>query len=852
MKHKKTVITILSVLMMISCGDNDYFDQVKYEQLLAEAFPITAIDPAQNWQMHDDLQAKIKIDLQAGETYKVNICASDPMTTDSPRSLVSVDIANGDSAVVAFSTPKADSILYVAISDSKDHVMVKAVGVTGEGINVAFGVQHGDVHSHEGEDPGKMPAKVMSKAIATGNALQHGHSTDGGFTIGAMTRPDVSSYASGTEVNATNIQTTSSTRRFRISGNYTGTVPKIAMDGTASNPVVIYVTGTWTIDSDQRIGGHNIVVVANGGKIVVQQSGILQTNWTQYTSDAASIIVMNGGEISGASTLYMRNGGVIYNGGTINVSTLGNNGGLVYNADAATLMANSVEGNADKSYFVNAGTFAADKLTGNGVVVRNACRMEISGEMQLGGTDNSVNANGAYIQCGSLSATGSGSSLNRRIFMGNNSIMRVLGAMSLNNYGIQGPCHYSTSANGYAFVTFGYISYANYTAGSYGVITDGAVTGYLVLNHSNNTQQANYQWAYDNFTKGMVSAASWGQRDAGTLWRRNYTYYYNYYDKDPCFDKAVYGSGAPYTIESSTCSAGIREGAKKITYETFDWRYCFEDNFPVPGDYDFNDIVMSFEGTKYYSGTSYNRKISYTNLRVRLDAVGATKQLAAALHLSGIKAENIKSVSFLQGSADFGGDQRILTSPASGNYTICGISGSSAYNEVVIPLFNDAHYFISGGRKNANGLVDRFFYNTVKDDQESGIAREVTPREIQIHIEFNNVTDLRASDFDLFIIEQYNGNNWEVHTYPYKKVEVLSSFLSNQSRYSDVYNDPYPWAILVPGTFRYPKEWTPVGSYRDNIIGGAYRSPGRSFGEWARDHNVATLWYNYPDESLVY
>jgi hypothetical protein len=69
-------------------------------------------------------------------------------------------------------------------------------------------------------------------------------------------------------------------------------------------------------------------------------------------------------------------------------------------------------------------------------------------------------------------------------------------------------------------------------------------------------------------------------------------------------------------------------------------------------------------------------------------------------------------------------------------------------------------------------------------------------------------------------------------------------------KYEDIFN--YPWAISVPGSFKYPMEWQYIGAMEGTFIDGAFREEGHSFGEWAKDHNQATDWYNYPDEELIY
>ena len=64
----------------------------------------------------------------------------------------------------------------------------------------------------------------------------------------------------------------------------------------------------------------------------------------------------------------------------------------------------------------------------------------------------------------------------------------------------------------------------------------------------------------------------------------------------------------------------------------------------------------------------------------------------------------------------------------------------------------------------------------------------------------------------------------------------------------------YPWALMIPGDFKYPYEFVQIGSYPNGVKKGAYQTDGHSFAEWALDpsHNTATDWYNYPQSGLVW
>ena len=76
-------------------------------------------------------------------------------------------------------------------------------------------------------------------------------------------------------------------------------------------------------------------------------------------------------------------------------------------------------------------------------------------------------------------------------------------------------------------------------------------------------------------------------------------------------------------------------------YQTF--TYLFEEEYPVPGDYDYNDVVLriSMELTG-------KREVRFN---VQLAAVGGEKQIAAAIRLAGYKYDEIESVKTLDNAS---------------------------------------------------------------------------------------------------------------------------------------------------------------------------------------------------------
>ena len=274
-------------------------------------------------------------------------------------------------------------------------------------------------------------------------------------------------------------------------------------------------------------------------------------------------------------------------------------------------------------------------------------------------------------------------------------------------------------------------------------------------------------------------------------------------------------------------------------YQTY--VYLFEEEYPEPGDYDYNDVVLRI--SMEHSGEREVR------LNVQLAAVGGEKQMAAAIRLAGYKYDEVESVktvdnaSFNYGAAGEIPDQ--FCTLIEGKDLLL----KSNYDEAVLNLFQDAHW-ATGDRVLAdNGSIVRKKYNvSYEKTDEYGTFY---PREITYIITFKDeveASSLSMYELDTFITESYNGGYWEVHTHNYAKVKVFQ-----KHDISDAHN--LPWAFCVPyDKFYWSLHKVPIGYQAKSKLFtyGAYPYFGRSFGEWAADHTKCLDWYLYPDNDQVY
>lgn len=312
-----------------------------------------------------------------------------------------------------------------------------------------------------------------------------------------------------------------------------------------------------------------------------------------------------------------------------------------------------------------------------------------------------------------------------------------------------------------------------------------------------------------------------------------------------------------------------------IQTKTSSFRVCFEDQFPSPGDYDFNDCVLTVTSTV---------KGKNVTVKVSLDAVGATKQIAAAMRIKGLSPNAVVSAAcddFTDHAATYE-SMRVITPLLNdkGNtffYVKPEGLGKDAdgnqINDLVVSLFNDAHWAMSRAKRDGNDqYMHSYFYNTVdKSITNNQLAKNnVSPVEMTLTFTLDTEDNAQlfndVSKYDIFIVERYNGREWEVHTYPYKFDQVIAQWANYSDKLTPYINSStrnYPWAIQVPGDFLYPIEWQSISGNKirttDTEEYGVETAAYPLFKSWAvnpnnTDRNVQE-WYlkeNIEDINLVW
>ena len=313
-------------------------------------------------------------------------------------------------------------------------------------------------------------------------------------------------------------------------------------------------------------------------------------------------------------------------------------------------------------------------------------------------------------------------------------------------------------------------------------------------------------------------------------------------------DKEGKYSITPFDVESESNIgfSNLIVDHEKLSYEPQpqQYTYCFEETYPLPGDFDYNDVVMRISLER-----SGEREV---RIHVQLAAVGASNQVAGALRLAGFKYSDIESVKTVDSLSfnttngeDFPKDMRTVVSTKE-FYNSFLSQGRN--NEAVINLFGDAHW-ATGDLLEVNfGIMKRKKYNVskrVSDDNQQFVPRTVTY--IVTFKSASGLNSLSMDQLDPFIMNMYNGGVFEAHIFPYRDANILNAFSPSSIK-------TLPWALCIPKSdFRWPIEGVNIGFIMTEIkTFGAYQTYRHSFGEWAMDRTRSIDWYEYPTENQVF
>lgn len=761
-----TFSLLVSSISFISCVDNEknLFNADQLKQIYEETFPVKNIDSDGDWTMSRSVTAHVSINGDQGVDYKIQIFDADPLSPESTAKLLAEGTVTQSMTldVVMDCATSLDKVFVARIDEHKRYLVQPTA------------IENGTVTAHFG-DKGT-PTRSISRAVMT--------------SIPVMEAPYTADFISAKKAISTVIQAnwdlsaksgwggsygqfpvfTESERWFKIQeGTFkAGFSATGNRDGEISAVKVIVLQGsTWVIENSNQFSDITEIIVENGGKIEIAKNGSLILTRASY------ITVMQGGSIVGDRGIQITNssaGRTNYNAGTIDCDFLkidGSGNGVDF-VNYGTLKLNSYNASTNGTTLINHGTIEVENIDGNNNTnIKNGCYLK-AGKLQFG---TLVMGNTSEAICKEL--TGNGNDNN--IVMEAQSMLTCTGKANLFRT-VTGP------TQGTALLRIHEIDNTSGLAQSASKVSNNII---CEITDQTYKGEAHYNWS------PFAWLVNKGLQQGATYCNPGKAEFILPADGD-CVKEGYNSDEKPDDVE--------------IRYAVYS--YAFEDNYPKAGDYDFNDIVLNV--TLPAAGNDV-KELKY---KIDLRAVGAVKQLGAGLRIRGIDKNNVEEISFGAGAAQRTGS---LNS---------GIFENASYeangNELVIPLFGDAHYVY--GYTGAQ----RPMLNT---GNASTPLTDIYTLEVNVKLK-NEISVPSVTDgLDFFIAYQGIGQKrTEIHLTHFNSATANGQLADNEVlEVIKAVNNT--WALCVPDKFAYPTETT--------VITNAYSK----FADWAHDQSSTTDWY---------
>ena len=382
------------------------------------------IDAHQDWNTVGNASVKISVDLGNDGDYTVYISQT-PLIFDTNAVYIGMArLKSGESKTINIPRPANAALLYAACYDADGHAISKPFTVTDGTTEISF--------------TGKSPSSTSEYTQTIGND----------WSVPILNLPDLSAYTTGTLVDPldTSVELNDENEvHFKVSSDFTGFIPSLGTFAKKS----VYVTATWTLTFNQQVLRDNVLIVGEGGKIVIPE-GFKLSSKPMASENSGLIYILPGGEITGDGTVeFATDSGVYsYNAGTITTKDISLYGCTFYNrGSVGTIYTNisyATNDNGTPSMLVNTGIASFSMMIGEDIAIQNAGSMRILDELVLSGS--SKMDDGSYLECSALTLKGS-SDGSKVLHMGNAAYIYCRNDLSVDNFGIHGPSGDKFSAN---------------------------------------------------------------------------------------------------------------------------------------------------------------------------------------------------------------------------------------------------------------------------------------------------------------------------------------------------------------------------------------------------------------------
>ena len=688
--------------------------------------------------------------------YLVEIYADDPLANESASALTTMTANKGNNfkvtaAISLLSTQKG---IYIKQIDPRGREQVYQFDVPENSDNMTCKLYYVESAAQN--------RALMSRAVATRGI--------------SFEKPDYSTIPDGakeiTEMSGTTLLRDAS---YKITSDYIGTFKFDGYNGEIATKV--YVDAKWTIPSNFEF--------QNGIEIIVMDDAKIQASGTMTFIRNSMLTIMDQGSVA-TQNISFTNGepAALRNWGTLavtNNATL-HSGAALYNKGTIT----------SKDISINSNT-----------QIVNDNKIELEGELNLPSNFSLENNGELY---------GKKIIANSDAVITNTNIM-VFETMSFTNTTVNNSCSMEATTSFYengATFNFnqGYLKapkmeFMNGTVN----LNDGSMldattsidlkTGHVIFygKGENASMIKSPVITGQGFTyDGNLAIESDNHVEKNPWWN-------NFYIQNGAYITKTGESKTVIEVCTGTKNNGNEGEEPKdpdypiIVDDTRNYAYLFEDQWPLYGDYDMNDVVLIIKERKI--SINKDNKAQEFKLSIDLSAAGATKSIGAAIMLDGVPASAItQPVEF--------SDNSLIP-----NFNVNNNRIENGQDYAVIPLFDDAHKTL--------GLNRYEQINTIKNS-----SNNKSPKNISFTIKFSNpisVDELNINKLNVFIFVEGNRNNRkEIHVAGYQPTKLANTDLfggnnddssTSRKRYY-ISKENLAWGIMVPTEFQWPLEYTNI------------------------------------------
>lgn len=760
---KKTIqfIPIIAIAMvgtMFSCVDSgkDLYDP-SYEtpNPMGDGF---AAPDGFDWNMMVTKNVSVEVKDEEGGlfAYLVEIYADDPLANESASALTTMtaDKGNNFKVTAAISLLSTQKGIYIKQIDPRGREQVYQFDVPENSDNMTCKLYYVESAAQN--------RALMSRAVATRGV--------------SFEKPDYSTIPGDAkelaEMGGSALQPNSS---YKITSDHNGTFTYYGYDGAITTR--IYVDANWVIPSTFQFQNGIEIIVMDGAKIqasgtmtfirnsmlTIMDQGSVATENISFTNGEPAAL-RNWGTLAVTNNATLHSGAALYNKGTITSKDISiNSNTQIVNDNKIELEGElnlpsnfSLENNGEiygkkiiansDAVITNTNIMVFETMSFTNPTINNSCSMEATTSFYENGA--TLNFNQGYLKSPKMEF------MNGTVNLTNGSMLDATTNIDLKD---------------------GHVKF-------YGKGENASMIKSPVITGQGFTYDGNLAIESDNHVEK-------------NQWWENYTV------KNGAYITKIGESKAVIEVCTGTKNGGNEgEDPKDPDYpiivdDTRNYAYLFEDQWPLYGDYDMNDVVLIIKERKI--SINKDNKAQEFKLSLDLSAAGATKSIGAAIMLDGVPASAITQ------PVEFGDNSLIQ------NFNVNNNQIENGQDYAVIPLFDDAHKTL--------GLNRYEQINTIKNS-----SNNKSPKNISFTIKFSNpisVDELNINKLNVFIFVEGNRNNRkEIHVAGYQPTKLANTDLfggnnddssTSRKRYY-ISKENLAWGIMVPTEFQWPLEYTNI------------------------------------------